>query len=80
MIGRCKFLLQVTETLDWGRGSTQKKFKFNTVYDKTIPEDVEFCKATPSGSMEVVIDNPNVTDKLIPGKSYYIDIVEIPEP
>ena len=42
-------------------------------YDST-PEDNTFAKSTPSGSMELVIDNPKVHKELVIGESYYVDI------
>lgn len=43
------------------------------------PEDNSFSKATPSGNMELVIDNPNAQGFLKPLKKYYITITEAPE-
>ncbi len=74
MKARCKFYCQSAKSFD---GQPRKEFEFNTSYDKSIPEDVQFSLATPSGSMKVNIDNPAVLEWLKDGKSYYIDIIPI---
>jgi len=43
-------------------------------------EDNSFASATPSGKMELSIDNKEVHGFFQPGKSYYIDIIEVPTP
>lgn len=43
-------------------------------------EDNSFASATPSGKMELSIDNKEVHGFFKPGKSYYVDITEVPEP
>jgi hypothetical protein len=76
MIARCKF--QVTNILPAYAGtdpdSTAKRVRFETRYDNTIDEDRAFTRYTPSGALDVVIDNPSVTDKLSIGLNVYIDI------
>lgn len=43
-------------------------------------EDNSFASATPSGKMELSIDNKAVHGFFKPGKSYYVDITEVPDP
>ena len=43
-------------------------------YDESDPEDTKFSKATPSGSMELRISNPNLISKFQPGQIYYVDL------
>lgn len=45
-------------------------------YDDKIPEDQRFAKATPSGRLEMRVDNPDAVARLTPGKSYYLDLIE----
>ena len=40
-------------------------------YDDTIAEDRRFQAATPSGSVEMTIDNPRALELFEVGKSYY---------
>lgn len=59
---------------DYGNGMVQKKVRFEAIYDQGIPEDVRFYKATPTGHMEMLIDNPAAIEALVPGQSYYFNI------
>lgn len=72
---RCKFVVgDVTHHPYGGR-----TVKLSTQYDQTVPEDVAFTKATPSGEMSVRIDNPAVLDIFVPGAAVYIDITPVVE-
>jgi hypothetical protein len=42
-------------------------------YDPTIDEDRRYSKATPSGSIELLIDNPPAEAFFEPGKLVYVD-------
>lgn len=71
-IARCKF--QVISVTDYGPNCS-KKIRLETRYDSELAkEDRAFRKATPTGSMEVDIDNPNVFDIFSPGNYVYIDV------
>ena len=48
-------------------------------YDDSIPEDRRFCAATPSGKIEMVIDNPAALEQFKPGTVFYVDFTEIPK-
>jgi len=50
-----------------------RKVVLSTQYDATIPEDVRFNKATPSGRIEMQIDNPAAIEQLPLGKAFYVD-------
>jgi hypothetical protein len=79
MLTRCKF--QVTNILpaysNTEPTSDAKRVVFETRYDNTIQEDKAFTKYTPSGRMDVIIDNASVTDALKVGQLVYIDIQTI---
>ena len=72
---RAKFTVtQVVET----RFGSAPDHAYKTVileprYDQTIPEDVRFLIATPSGRMEMRIENPTALEQFVPGKSFYVD-------
>lgn len=51
--------------------------KFQAMYDPSLPEDQRFAKATPSGSLEIHVDNPDVHFEL--GQSYYLDFTPADE-
>ena len=43
------------------------------------PENNQFSQASPSGSLEMHINNPAAFDFLEPGKSYYLDFTPAPD-
>jgi hypothetical protein len=84
MSTRAKFTLTALVATSYGNvdGMTSRELKFSTRYDPTIPEDQRFTKASPSGSLSIVIDNPAALaffeGKI--GKAFYLDFTEAPEP
>lgn len=70
---RAKFTVNSIETFSYGG----QRAKLSAVYSGT-PEDNQFAKATPSGQLEITIDNPAAQGYLIPGKSYYLDFTPAP--
>lgn len=71
---RCKFVVAAIEdTLS----PDTKAVTFVTRYDPNLPEDQRFTRWTPSGSMQVMIDNPRALAELKLGESYYIDITKV---
>ena len=69
---RAKFQLQEIRNFHWSTSS--KRYIFAPQYDQTIPEDQRFAKATPSGSFEMVVDNPAAQAQFTLGQFYYFDI------
>lgn len=45
-------------------------------YDSTIEEDRRYAQATPSGRIELYIDNPAALQYLQPGHLFYVDFTE----
>jgi hypothetical protein len=70
---RAKFYCEKVSNDVYGQDVTLR-----TLYSDN-PEDNQFSKATPSGELQMRIDNPNAIGKLIPGNHYYLDITEAPE-
>lgn len=57
-----------------------KSVKMQVVYSrKEGEENYDFTKATPSGTMEMTIDNPHAAVQFKPQRYYYVDIEECPE-
>jgi hypothetical protein len=78
MTVRAKFKLVEVHSLAWsGRA---KRFKFSAEYDSSIPEDRRFAQATPMGTLEFLVDNPEAADRFEIGKSYYLDFSPVPDP
>ena len=70
---RCKLVVQTVK--HWQHGS--REVELATQYDKSLPEDLSFSKATPNGSMKISIDNPAVFDLFTPGREVYVDITSV---
>jgi hypothetical protein len=68
---RCNSVLKTVHTGD------QRTYEFTAVYDDGIPENERYAKYTPSGTLRISVDNPNVEFTL--GTSYYLDVVEAAE-
>lgn len=79
MTARCKF--QITNILPAYPSSDPtsevKRMVFETRYDNTIEEDRALTKLTPSGRMDVIVDNPAVTSQFAVGDVVYVDITKI---
>ena len=56
-----------------------RKVTLSTEYDPSIPEDVSFNKATPSGRIEMQVDNPAAIEQLPLGKLFYVDFTPASE-
>lgn len=69
MAVRAKFTVTAITQYQYG-----KKVELQPQYDTSIPEDVRFSKATPSGNFSMMIDNPVAADQLTLGKAFYIDL------
>lgn len=68
---RAKMILRNLLPNTYGDGA---QAVFTCHYDSSNPEDVGFCKATPSGEARFQIDNPKAAEQLVIGKAYYFDI------
>jgi hypothetical protein len=66
---RGKFTLNSTTNHSYG-GQT---FNFSAVYDTGTEENKRFAKATPSGTLQMTVDNPPAQAFFELGKSYYLD-------
>lgn len=79
MTTRCKF--QVTNHLPaystTDPDSPMKRIVFEARYDDRLPEDQRFFKATPSGRLDIIVDDPTVVSSLKTGSFVYIDITKI---
>ncbi|MFW6027562.1 MAG: hypothetical protein ACOC91_02020 [bacterium] len=60
-------------------GTGAKTLKFQAQYDDSIPEDRRFSQATPSGHVELYVDNPSALERFRLGESYYVDFTPAAE-
>jgi len=72
MTVRAKMYCERIITEKYSHGEV-KTIEFTARYDQSIPEDMRFQKATPSGKITLQIDNPAAIEQFIPGKQYYVD-------
>jgi len=70
---RAKMVLENVFANQWGG----VKAIFRCTYDPSLKEDQSFAKATPSGFVEMTVDNPVVASQLVIGKAYYVDFTPI---
>lgn len=73
---RCKMQLVAIKSFAWGG----KELTFQPNYDPTIPEDVRFQKASPSGQFNITVDNPAALEQFKMGEFYYFDATPVPVP
>ncbi|MFJ6729979.1 hypothetical protein ACIQPQ_34280 [Streptomyces sp. NPDC091281] len=57
------------------RTTWPRTYRFHAVYDQSVPEDLRYAQATPSGELRLAVDNPAVVFE--PGKQYYLDFTPV---
>ena len=72
---RCKFVVTAVTRTNWS--PTGATLRLTTQYDSTIPEDQRFAIATPSGTIEINVDNPAAVEFLGLGKTFYVDFTPV---
>jgi hypothetical protein len=76
---RAKMKLTSISETSYGAPEPERKLRFDCVYDSAKnPEDVGFTKATPTGSAEFRIDNPDALAQFKVGEYYYVDFSPVP--
>lgn len=73
---RAKFNVSSIKTGEYGQDVTL----FAVYGGSTNAEDNQFAKATPSGKLDMHIDNPKVFDFFKEGESYYLDFTKATNP
>lgn len=65
----------------WEVRKVHEKVRLNAVYESGAPtaENVRFAKSTPSGMIEMSIDNPDAWGVFTPGASFYVDFIPAPD-
>lgn len=74
---RAKFKVTSVVTTEMSPTYSQKKIILEPVYDQKIAEDVSFQKATPTGRMEMQIDNPDAIAQMPVGTVFYVDFTAV---
>lgn len=70
------FTVQRIQTDEYQSGYKQRKVILSALYDESIPEEKRFQKATPSGNIEMSIDNEAALAEFTPGKKFYVEFTE----
>ena len=66
---RGKFTLSSITSHNYGA----QTFNFSAVYDNGTEENKRYAKATPSGQLQMTVDNPPAQAFFELGKAYYLD-------
>lgn len=73
---RAKFCL--VEVRKSSSNPTAQTLIFEPRYTKSSGEDKSYSRYTPSGRLEMLVDNPPVLERFELGKAYYLDFSEAP--
>jgi hypothetical protein len=71
---RGKFTVIEITQVNWSKDA--RKVRLQAVMDNTTEENWRYSKATPSGTIDITIDNPPASDYLAMGKTFYVDFTE----
>lgn len=78
---RAKFVCQSKTTSNYGKDAQGNPILLSSVkfgaVTKDSPENEEFFKWTPSGTIELGVLNPAAADALECGKEYFIDFTPV---
>lgn len=74
---RAKFKVTSIVKTQLSQTYEQTKIVLEPQYDQKIAEDVSFAKATPTGRMEMQIDNPIAIERMPIGAVFYVDFTPV---
>lgn len=72
---RAKFRCNSFEQFSPADVAGMRRFRFQAVYDDGIPENRRFARYSPSGELQITVDNPDVNFE--PGTFYYLDFTPV---
>lgn len=75
MAVRAKFRVSCVE--DYGQS---KQLRMSPVYEGPLGDNEEnkrFTKASPSGELKLMIDNPYASEQFAPGQEWYLDFTQV---
>lgn len=75
---RAKFSCESVTKMSYGQEVVKLRAVTARQGEVLNPENASFSKATPSGVLEMTIDNPAAQGFFTPGRSYYLDFSEEP--
>lgn len=71
MAVRGKFKLVESTQVSWNKDA--RRLKFQAVFNDGTEENEKFHKATPTGEIAIMVDNPSAVGQFEFGKHYYVD-------
>ncbi len=72
---RGKFCVQSIKRFSYSQ--TAAEVTLSAVYDDGTEENRRYAKATPSGDIRMVIDNPPALEAFALGKTFYVDFTPV---
>lgn len=75
MTVRAKFT--VAEVTQISTAPNGRRIVLMPLYDTSIPDDRRFSDATPSGRMEMFVNNPAAIEQLPLGAKFYVDFTPV---
>ncbi len=57
-----------------------EKLSLRAVQDDNVPDNQKISTQSIQGQLEFFISNPLLLNTIKPGKQYYLDLIEIPDP
>ena len=80
---RCKFTVRTVTVerahINYTDALDEEKISMQAEYDPRDTEDNKFSRATPSGSLDFRLSNPNLLGKFRPGQKFYLTLIPIEE-
>ena len=70
---RCKFRCNSVEPIENSSPPTSR-VRMTAIHSPEVPEDEGFTKYTPSGELDVTINNPRALEQLQVGTYHYLDL------
>lgn len=74
---RAKFVVQSVKA--YAYGGREVSASTVTGGSSDIPENQRFHKATPSGTITMMVDNPTAAEVFQPGTEFYVDFTPVPK-
>ncbi len=75
MVVRAKFKVVSIKHVDWS--PTARVIEMMAVSADEVEENQRFHQYTPSGRLEITVDNPPAAEQLKLGNSYYLDFTPV---
>jgi hypothetical protein len=72
---RAKFTVQEVTRFSYSDSAT--RVKLSAVCADEVEENQRYHRYTPSGSIELTIDNPPASAVFAPGRTFYVDFTEV---